>query len=100
MKLDDVPLFRRNLWHRDGVNKLWWTPDVKRAQLFRDFMTPEAAAAIADIEARELSKVVGSYATDTVTEFPVPAGIDPMTGQAFRYLGFQKAGIEYALKPR
>lgn len=73
----------------DPKDRVWWTTDPAKARQLKDHATPEAISAIGDLTERERVLIERSFATETVRDYPVPAGLN--------YFNYQKAGISSAI---
>lgn len=82
----DVPKAAGFRWNPD--KKLWYTNDVSNARKLVQYATPEAQQAISQKVAVVDASLSLSRATNANYEIPVPTGL--------AYLGYQKAGIQYA----
>lgn len=82
----DVPKAAGFRWSPD--KKVWYTNDVSNARKLVQYATPEALQAISQKVAVVDASLSLSRATNANYDIPVPAGL--------QYLGYQKAGIQYA----
>lgn len=82
--------FKRAKWKFDFRKKVWWTDDIEKARLLRDWAIGDAKEHLENAERVRQAAVDASWAEDTGTDFPAPEG--------FSYMPFQRAGIEYAIK--
>jgi SNF2 family DNA or RNA helicase len=87
---EDRTIFKEAGFKWNPFYKAWTTTDPAIAQSVKGLhWTPQAWDLLDHIEKVNETSVGLSYAADTVFEPPCPEGL--------AYLGFQKAGIEYAL---
>jgi hypothetical protein len=87
---DERTLFKNVGFQWNRFYKAWVTPDPEVAQRIRGLRWTDRAWDLLDeIKAVNDASVEMSYAADTVFEPPCPEGL--------KYLGYQKAGIEYSL---
>lgn len=91
---------RQQHWDWDATAKRWFTTDPAKARKWVDACTPDAAQVIQAFAMKQSEVIEKSYAIDTTAEFPVPDGVNPGSGKPYAYLGYQKAGIEYAMPRR
>lgn len=82
------------------AKKRWWATQHHSVALKATGLSwTKSAAAYAQvcIETEKVSLDM-SWKADTAFNPPVPPGLNASTGKPFVYLGFQKAGIEYAIR--
>jgi SNF2 family DNA or RNA helicase len=82
--------FKRAGWAVDPRLKRWATDDDAKARLVVQYAIGAAKERLDNIEAVKQAALSASWAEDTATEYPAPDGL--------KYMPFQKAGIEYAIK--
>ena len=70
----------------EGLVNKWWTPFDNKAVKLIEFASDDARKALQSTD----KKLKASKATNTEIDFPKPKGLN--------YLGYQKAGIRYALE--
>lgn len=70
--------------------KSWWTDDTQKALLLLEYADESCKAELEQLKAEQEQKLKASIATDSELNIPAPEG--------FNYYGYQKAGIEYAIK--
>lgn len=83
-------IFKRARWVMDPKLKRWVTPDPEKARPLAEYAIGAAREYLDNAEKLMESTVAASWAETTDAEFPAPEGL--------RYMDFQRAGIEYALK--
>ncbi len=79
------------LW--DNPNKTWWAPigaNLERLRPLLPTITPEAKERFDQDRAVRQANIEASRATDSEIDIPSPPGL--------QYLGYQKAGIRFALR--
>ncbi len=74
------------------LGKIWWTPKLEIAYKLRLFAAPSQKQLLEDMFAKMDTQIAASRATDSDVVIPAPEGLS--------YLGYQKAGIAYALNRR
>ncbi len=77
----------------DNQNKTWWataTANLGRLRTLSPTISPEAMGIFTSQEASRRENIEASRATDSDVDIPSPAGL--------QYLGYQKAGIRFALR--
>lgn len=72
-----------------GKRKRWVTTDDSVADILYDYTVGNARQRLDNIKSVKEAAVAASYAEDSDEDFPSPDGLS--------YLGYQKAGISYAL---
>lgn len=82
-------IFRESGWEFSAVRKRWETRNDDLGALFMDCARPAAFDRLSGIAAVNAALISASSAVDTDTEFWCPVNK--------KYLGFQKAGIEFML---
>jgi hypothetical protein len=78
-------------WDKD--NKVWWAPlssNIGRLRPLHPMISPEAMAKYSEQESVRRENIEASRATDAEVDIPSPPGL--------QYLGYQKAGIQFALR--
>jgi len=74
----------------DGQYKVWWTDDINKALSFKNFATDDNVRKEIESAVDNVAIAVdASRADDAEIDIPKPDGLE--------YLGYQKAGIKYAL---
>jgi hypothetical protein len=77
----------------DKENKTWWASSgaaLGRLRPLHPTISPEAMGKFTEEEASRRQNIEASRATDSDVDIPSPAGL--------QYLGYQKAGIRFALR--
>lgn len=74
------------------LGKIWWTPKVEIAYKLRNFASPSQKEQLEAAFMKMDTQIAASRATDSDMVVPAPEGLS--------YLGYQKAGIAYALGRR
>lgn len=77
---------------------VWWTTDPEKAMKCSAYADDTAKTALRDMIEKKKVSLAASRATDAEIIIPVPEGIHPRTRKPFAYLGYQKAGVAYAIK--
>lgn len=91
IKVEDAKLMRKLVkagWKYDGDAKLWYTPDIAHTLIVEDLAVGKARKKIKAYRSVRKKDLAPSLKLDSDIQIPKPDGKD--------YLGFQKAGIEYA----
>lgn len=93
----------RVIWERAGftysrARKAWTTDRAEIAERVEGAQWTQAALDHqGGLEGLARLNRAMSYAGETDFAPPLPQGLHPRTGQPFQYLGYQAAGVEYAL---
>ena len=77
----------------DKINRIWWAPagsNLGRLRPLSPTISREAMDQFSQEEASRRENIDASRATDAEVDIPSPAGL--------QYLGYQKAGIRFALR--
>lgn len=77
---------------------VWWTTDPEKAMKCSAYADETAKTALRDMIEKKRVSLAASRATNAEIVIPVPEGIHPRTRKPFEYLGYQKAGVAYAIK--
>jgi hypothetical protein len=77
----------------DNGNKTWWAPagaNLGRLRVLHPTISPEAMVRFEQEDSFRQQNIEASRATDSEIDIPSPPGL--------QYLGYQKAGIRFALR--
>lgn len=83
-----IPKDAKFIW--DVERRRWWTDDPTKAESLKQYCDPSAAEALNAWYRHQQAELDASMATDADIHVPAPPGL--------AYLGYQKAGIAYAMR--